>query len=190
MTPIPQMATEPDAAAADIPRAESIEELFHALESPLLAYAFRLTTDTDMAEDLVQEAFLRLHSQFAEVRQPRSWLYRTVHNLALNHRRDEAKVVPMTSPVDPEEGTPVVVVDSQPLPDEALARWEGIGLVRQNLQKLDARGQELIRLKFTEELSYQQISDRTGLGVGHVGYLLHHSLKSLAAALAKAGLVP
>jgi len=166
-----------------------MEELFHALEIPLLAYAQRLAPHADMAEDFVQEAFLRLHAQFDSVRAPRNWLYRTVHNLALNHRRDEAKVVPMVVASETDEGTAVELADTQLLPDEELARWEGVGLVRNGLKKLDARGQELIRLKFNDDLSYQQISERTGLSVGHVGYLLHHSLKSLAAGLAKAGLV-
>src|SRR5262245_59162033 len=74
---------------------ETIEELFAALESPLLSYALRLAGDREIAEDLVQEAFMKLHGQFNEVREPRRWLYRTVHNLALNHRRDSAKIIPL-----------------------------------------------------------------------------------------------
>ena len=81
--------SRPDDASAQSP--ETIEELFAALESPLLSYALRLMGDREVAEDLVQEAFMKLHTQFAEVREPRRWLYRTVHNLALNHRRDSAK---------------------------------------------------------------------------------------------------
>jgi len=43
---------------------------------------------------------------------------------------------------------------------------------------LDPRSRELIQLKFNEELSYKEISARTGLSTGNVGYLLHHALKS------------
>jgi RNA polymerase sigma-70 factor (ECF subfamily) len=70
-----------------------------------------------------------------------------------------------------------------------LARWEAVGLVRLSLQNLDPRSRELLELKFARDLSYKEISARTGLTVGHVGYLLHHALKALAAELAKAGLV-
>ena len=179
-----------DGAEAESPRFESIEALFLALESPLLSYARRLAPSTDMAEDLVQEAFVRLHAQFDQVRAPRNWLYRTVHNLALNQRRNNDKIVPFASASDSEAESGSDPADPQPLPDEQIARWEGVGLVRLNLKNLDAQSQELIRLKFTEELSYKEISLRTGLSVGNVGYLLHHSLKSLAAELAKAGFVP
>jgi RNA polymerase sigma factor (sigma-70 family) len=179
---------QPDEAGAQSP--ETIEELFDDLESPLLGYALRLIGEREVAEDLVQEAFMKLHAHFAEVREPRRWLYRTVHNLALNHRRDTARMIPL-QPQHDEAGAPVAdTADPQPLPDEQIARLEGIGLVRLSLAALDGRSRELIRLKFNEDLSYAQISERTGLKTGHVGYLLHHALKAIAAELAKTGVVP
>jgi RNA polymerase sigma-70 factor (ECF subfamily) len=127
---------------------------------------------------------MKLHADFENVREPRRWLYRTVHNLALNHQRRATKVVSLDLAVS-EGGTEPP--DPQPLPDEQIARWEGIGLVRLSLETLDARSRELIRLKFTENLSYVEMSTRTGLTVGHVGYLLHHALKDIAAELARSG---
>jgi RNA polymerase sigma-70 factor (ECF subfamily) len=76
------------------------------------------------------------------------------------------------------------------LPDEQIARLEGIGLVRLSLAALDERSREIVRLKFNEDLSYAEIGQRTGLKVGHVGYLLHHALKRMAAELAKTGVMP
>ena len=180
----------PDQASAEPPGWETIEGLFAALESPLLSYALRLAGDAGVAEDIVQEAFMRLHAQFNEVREPRRWLYRTVHNLALNHRRQAGKIVSLNLPGN--DGAPPAddTTDPQPLPDEQIARWEGIGLVRLSLESLDDRSRELIRLKFNEELSYKEISTRTGLKAGHVGYLLHCALKNMADELAKNGVVP
>jgi len=179
-----------DPASAGPPKAESIEELFAALESPLLSYAVRLIGEPASAEDIVQEAFMKLHAQFAEVREPRRWLYRTVHNLALNQRRQCGRIVPLHKPVLEGAPQPPETADPAPLPDEQIARWEGIGLVRLGLETLDARSRELVRLKFNENLSYKDISARTGLTVGHVGYLLHHAIKAIAAELARNGVVP
>ena len=177
-----------DQASAAPPKAETIEELFSALESPLLSYALRLTGELSVAEDMVQEAFMKLHAQFEQVREPRRWLYRTVHNLALNHRRDSDKIISLESKA--EQGDATDTTDPQPLPDEQIARLEGIGLVRLGMKGLDKRSREVLRLKFTENLSYKEISVRTGLKIGHVGYLLHHALKTMAEELAKNGVVP
>src|SRR5213595_1777941 len=81
-------------AANEAAQPESIESLFAALESPLLSYALRLLGERARAEDVVQDAFMKLHAQFKEVREPRRWLYRTVHNLALNQLRQANKIVP------------------------------------------------------------------------------------------------
>src|SRR5512134_1232925 len=151
---------QPEKASAQSP--ETIEELFAALESPLLHYALRLTDARPVAEDLVQEAFMKLHAQFEEVREPRGWLYRTVHNMALNQRRKSSRTLPLESQ-NPGEAPAFEPADPQPLPDEQIARMEGIGLVRLSLSALDPRSREVVRLKFHENLSYAEIGTRTGL---------------------------
>ncbi len=195
----------PDQASTAPPAGETIEELFAALESPLLGYALRLLGDAGQAEDLVQEAFMKLHSQFDLVREPRRWLYRTIHNLALNQRRQDRKIVNLSRVAGPNSSSnaggadgpignrpsPIEnLPDADPLPDEHIARWENIGLVRLSLESLDERSRQLVRLKFNDELSYKEISARTGLTVGHVGYLLHHALRAVADELTKHGVVP
>jgi RNA polymerase sigma-70 factor (ECF subfamily) len=138
---------------------------------------------------VVQDAFMKLHAQFGEVREPRKWLFRAVHNMAMNHRRDGAKVVAMPQFGAAEEGAGAAV-DSAALPDEEIVRMEDIGLVRLSLGTLDERTRALVKMKFEEELSYKEIAERTGLTVGHVGYLLHHALTNLASELSKNGLLP
>src|SRR5262245_2828798 len=87
----------PDPVSEDAP--QSIEALFAALESPLLSYALRFLGCRALAEDVVQEAFMKLHVQWDEVREPSRWLYRTVHNLALNQQRQRRKIVPLDASV-------------------------------------------------------------------------------------------
>ena len=99
-----------------------------ALESALLSYALRLTGERAIAEDIVQDAFMKLQAQFEQVREPRRWLYRTVHNLALNQRRDETKIVSLETQgaigatSQGESGARVEAPDPEPLPDEQIIR--------------------------------------------------------------------
>jgi RNA polymerase sigma-70 factor (ECF subfamily) len=180
----------PDKTSAEPPGWETIEELFAALESPLLGYALRYTGEFALAEDVVQEAFMKLHAQFESVDKPRPWLYRTVHNLALNRRRAAGKTVSLEKFSEDENTSVPDTADPALLPDEQMLRLEGIGQVRLSLAALDERSRELIRLKFHDELSYKDIAARTGLTTGNVGFILHHALKTIATELAKTGVVP
>ena len=164
----------------------SLAGLFETLEAPLLRYACKMVKRPEVAQDLVQEAFLKLHARQRSVSQPKAWLYRTVHNLAINCLRKEGRMALLA--LDESEESPALEQAAhETLPDESLARMEIVGQVRLLLQKLEPKKRELIRLKFEEELSYKEISKRTGLSVGNVGYQLHHLLKTLAAEIEKNG---
>ena len=152
---------------------ESLVELFEAEESAVLGFAIGLVGRRAVAEELVQEAFLRLHQLWDQVENPRAWLYRSLRNLALNHLRDHSR----ETMVEDHEGPG----NEQP-PDEALGRLEAIGTIRLLLSELPPEDQNLIHLK------YQEISRRTGLSVSNVGYKMHHLLKGLADALRHAGI--
>ena len=178
---------EAQSGKADTSEFNSIEEVFLALEAPLLAYALRLLKEPAMAQDAVQEAFVRLHADWKSVRDPRRWLFRTVHNLALNQHRHDSKVVPLHPPTEGAVANDVDLTDPQLLPDEQIIRLENIGLVRVSLGTLDERSRELVRLKFTEGLSYKEIAERTGLTTSNVGYILHHALKAIEAELTRSG---
>jgi RNA polymerase sigma factor (sigma-70 family) len=157
----------------------SLSELFASEEGPLLNFALGLVGRRSVSEELVQDAFLRLHQAWRDVENPRAWLYRSVRNLALNHLRDHRREQPLDG-VDPTAG--------DELPAEDMARREAVGTVQLLVAELAPEDRALLRFKYHEGSSYQQISQRTGLSVGHVGYKLHHLLKGLADALRHAGI--
>lgn len=161
------------------PEPPTLAALFEEEESGLLRYALGLTGRRPVAEEMVQEAFLRLHQSWADVENPRAWLYRTVRNLALNHLRDH--------PLETELAADTASTDDRPAA-ERLGRDEAVGTVRLLLAELPAADRRLIHLKYHEELQYQEIGRRTGLTSGNVGYRLHHLLKTLADGLRRAGI--
>ena len=164
------------------PAEPTLIALFESEEGALLAFAVGLVRRRSVAEELVQDAFLRLHEVWGQVENPRGWLYRSVRNMALNHLRDHRRETGL------EEAPATACAASECSPDEELGRMEAIGMVRLLLAEMPAEDQQLIRMKYHEDLKYGEISERTGLGVGNVGYKLHHLLKGLADALRHAGI--
>ena len=162
------------------PPAPTLAALFEAEESGLLRFALGLTGRRAVAEELVQEAFLRLHALGSQVENPRAWLYQSVRNLALNHLRDHRRESPLAGAA---AATPADV----DLAPEELGRMEALGLVRMLLAEMPPEDRRLLLMKYATDLRYKEISEQTGLSVGHVGYKLHHLLKTLAESLRRAG---
>ncbi|PAW67907.1 MAG: RNA polymerase subunit sigma-24 [Verrucomicrobiia bacterium Tous-C4TDCM] len=157
----------------------TLRQVFEAEESPLLRFAHGMVGRREVAEDLVQEAFLRLHTHWDEVANPKAWLYRSVRNLSLNHLRDHKRETLVDEPPE---------WDAAGGQGDPMGRLEAAGAVRLLLAELRDDDRALLQLKYHEDLKYDQISQRTGLSVGNVGYKLHHLLKSLGDSLRRMGI--
>lgn len=73
--------------------------------------------------------------------------------------------------------------DESPSPRAAAELSETENTIRDAVNGLKAEQQEVFRLKFQDQLSYQEISDVTGFPVNNVRYLIHTSLKALRQSL-------
>jgi RNA polymerase sigma factor (sigma-70 family) len=158
----------------------TLRQVFETEESPLLRFAYGLVGQRETAEDLVQDAFLKLHAHWDDVANPRAWLFKSIRNLALNHIRDHQR----ETPIENSDDIPSHSAD----PDQSLGHLEAIGTLQLLVSELDPDDRQLLALKYHENLKYDQISQRTGLSVGNVGYKLHHALKSLADSLRNLGI--
>ncbi len=162
---------EPETARAT----PDMRELLRRFELPLLQYATRIIGDRERARDVVQETFVEFgrseRHQFDPA--PAKWLFTVCRNRALNVCRKEKR---MTYLDDELLGARA---DAEPLPGELLEQKEAAGFLLRILATLPPRQQELIQLKFQNDLSYQEISEITQLSTNHVGVLLHNALKTL-----------
>lgn len=157
----------------------TLAALFESEESGLLRFAMGLVGRRSVAEELVQETFLRLHQVRDEVENPRGWLYRSLRNLALNHLRDQRPEAELKEETAPAEDK---------LAPEVLGQYEAVGMVRLLLSEMPEEDRKLVHFKYHDDLKYQEISKKTGLSVSNVGYRLHHVLKGLAESLRRAGI--
>ena len=152
----------------------AFREVFEAEEASLLRFAISMVRQREVAEEIVQDVFLKLHLNWEEIEQPRAWLYRSLKNQILNHLRDE-RLQPQAN--DELETEPDGKSESVP---EQLTKLEAIHLVRGLVDALPESDHALIRLKYFDGMRYREISEQTVLSVGNVGYRLHHLVRGLA----------
>ena len=160
--------------------ARSLEEVFADEESPLLRYAFGLLGRRELAEEVVQDAFLKLHEHWQEVEIPRAWLFRCVRNLALNILRKNKR--------ESLNGTLGENESPHERPDLELGKMEAVGMIQMLVAEMSERDQTMVKMKYFQDLKYQEIADRLEMSVGNVGYRLHHLLKELGERLRKSGI--
>lgn len=139
---------------------------------------FRLVGDWSEAEDLVLEAFYRLHEQLAAGKQidnPTGWLYRVATNQGLNVLRSrrrqryyENQAVSLELPGEAENPAHTA--------EQRLEQAQ----VRQVLRQLKPRAAQLLLLRHSG-LSYQEIAQALQLAPTSIGSLLARAEKEFAA---------
>jgi RNA polymerase sigma factor (sigma-70 family) len=178
------LKSTPEVNLTESPAAGSptLRTLFDSEESNLLRFAFSLTGRRAVAEEIVQEVFLQLHTKWAEVNEPRAWLFRCVRNRAFHYLRKSRRETLGTAYADTQ------IVDSlhEP-PDELIAHMETVAELRRLVSQLSEKDRRLVQLKYFEDLKYRDISQKTGLTITNVGYRLHQILKKLAVGLLPRG---
>jgi RNA polymerase sigma-70 factor (ECF subfamily) len=154
---------------------EWIRVAISCCERLLTHYAARLVGDLERGRDVVQETFLRLCRQKQARVEPHlaEWLYTVCRNRALDVRRKENRMSPMT------ELQTETWQSADPAPSETMERAENESRILQTLAALPERQREVIRLKFQHGLSYKEIARVTDLTVFNVGLLIHTGIKTL-----------
>jgi RNA polymerase sigma-70 factor (ECF subfamily) len=144
-------------------------------EGPLTLYAARLVGNAETARDVVQETFLRLCVQDRAAIESRlaEWLFTVCRNRALDVLRKESRMTRLSD--DQVHGC----VSTAPGPSELAERRDAAAKILNLLETLPASQREVIRLKFQNGFSYQEISRISGHSVSNVGYLIHTGLKTI-----------
>lgn len=170
-------------------RRDNMEAIVTAYETALLRYATRLTCSADTAQDVVQNAFIKLFrswdGELETSPRLRAWLYRVTHNEAVDHIRRESRLRRLHEEQASEAEIVTPPVSASQVADAAERR----ALVTRFIAKLKPREQQVVLLRLEEGLSYREISEVTGRSEGNVGNILHHAVRSLSDHLRRAGVV-
>ncbi|MDD4588279.1 MAG: sigma-70 family RNA polymerase sigma factor [Heliobacteriaceae bacterium] len=145
-------------------------ELYAELYSRLVSQAAFLLGDRAVAEDIAQEAFLRLHATgLAAVQHPASWLARVTNNLCFNYLRSEAnrrrrEETAFQRRVDTVSTTTLS-------PEQQVLEGEELLLIRKALGEMQPRDRMVLLLKFSG-YRYDEIAVVTKLEKSSVGTIL------------------
>lgn len=162
------------------------EQLVRAHSAKVIGLAWRLVGNRDEAEDIAQEAFLRLHRALPTFRGESSvgtWLYRTVSRLAIDHLRRETlrkKIFFFRRGDEGEEADPLEAVpDPGASPGEILLGKEVSSRLGSALRRLSPRQRAVFVLRHQEELPMKEIARVLELEEGTVKAHLHRAVTVL-----------
>lgn len=155
-------------------QSSDVKALLHRLQGPLIRYALQFTGEVERARDVVQDTFLQLCSENRASLNGHlePWLFTVCRNRALDVRRKEGRMNPLPeTTTEPSSNSPDALA--------SMEQTEKLCSALKILETLPASQQEVIRLKFQNELSYKEISQVTGLSITNVGFLIHAGLKTI-----------
>ena len=159
------------------------EELAMPLFDSLYNFARWIAHDSDDAEDLVQETYLKALRSFASF-QPgtnfRAWIFQILRNTFLSSRTKFERR--MTDTLDSEEDGPELAVDIE-TPETILMNRSNSQLVQRAIDDLPVHYRETLLLCEVEEMSYQEIAEILSIPIGTVMSRLARARKAVRESL-------
>ncbi len=149
----------------------SFEELVKRYQRPISAYVYRMVGDYDAALDLTQEIFIKIYASLSRYRPEfkfSTWIYKIAHNAAIDHlRRNTGRERSLTGGTDSEHYD--LPLECEGLsPEQQSEREERRGEIETVVRSLPTAYRELIVLRHSQDLTYEEIVEVTGLPLGTV----------------------
>lgn len=162
----------------------NFEALVTAHSARIIGLAWRMVGNRDDAEDIAQEAFIRLYRDVGNFRGDSTvstWLYRTVSRLAIDHlRRQKLRQKIFFFRNNNEEQDPLeLVADPAATPGERYLSGEAGRQLARAMGKLSARQRTVFTLRHHEEMPLKEIAAILELEEGTIKAHLHRAVLAL-----------
>ena len=152
-----------------------LKDILSKNESSLIRYVLSLVKDSEIAQDIVQDSFLKLWEQDQAHLSGREteWLFTVCRNKAYDVlRKKERKHIHDSDLL-------LEIADSSLSAEQKIEEHEQTQRIEALIGNLTDTQKEVMKLKFQEGLSYKQISQITGMSVNHVGVFIHNLVTHL-----------
>ena len=156
-------------------------ELMERYKNPVYHMILKMVRNVDDAEDLTIEAFAKAFKNLHKFKKDftfSTWLFRIATNNTIDFirkKRLETYSLNTSFSDDSGEAVNIDVEDKNLTPDEETIKTQKIELVRMFVDKLPAKYQRLVRLRYFDELSYEEIAREIEEPLGTVKAQLHRA---------------
>jgi RNA polymerase sigma-70 factor (ECF subfamily) len=158
---------------------QEVTRIFQALRLPVYYYLMASLGDAATADDLSQEAFLRLYAHLhrgRSVENARLWVFRVAHNLAFDERQRHQRMARLDDLTWNEISARLP--DPALNPEQRALQRERLRRLHEALQWLSAQERQCLLLR-AEGLRYREIGEILGVGSSTVGEFLQRALRKL-----------
>ena len=168
-------------------------ELIRRYQRPVFSLVYRMVRDRELAEDLVQETFIKVLNAIERYRPEfkfSSWIFKIANNATIDHlRRKELTTLsleggPDATTQDQLEATALQLGDSSESQLEELEGRELGTAIERAISQLRPEYRSCIILRHIEGRPYDEIADVLGLPIGTVKTYIHRARAELKEALA------
>lgn len=172
-------------------REASFEELVRRYQRPIVSYVYRMLNDYDNSLDVTQEVFIKVYNSLDRYScdyKFSTWLYRIAHNAAIDHLRRNS-MNSQSIETDNGDGTYQLQIESpNPTPEQDRERSEWRAEIESVVKELPAAYRDLILLRHSRDLSYDEIAEITDLPLGTVKNRLFRAREMMRGLLIERGI--
>ncbi|MFT6872089.1 MAG: RNA polymerase sigma factor (sigma-70 family) [Roseivirga sp.] len=160
---------------------QAYADLMQRYKKPVYHMILKMIRNVDDAEDLTIEAFAKAFKNLHKFKKDftfSTWLFRIATNNTIDFiRKKRLDTMSLDTSFKDDNGDSVTidVADKNLNPQEEAIKSQKIELVRMFVTKLPAKYQRLVKLRYFDELSYDEIAKELGAPLGTVKAQLHRA---------------
>lgn len=160
---------------------QAYAELMKRYKKPVYHMILKMVRNVDDAEDLTIEAFAKAFKNLKRFKKDytfSTWLFRIATNNSIDFiRKKRLETLSLNSSFTDDDGESVTidVQDGNPNPQEETIKSQKVELIRLFVTKLPPKYQRLVRLRYFQELSYEEIAKELDAPLGTIKAQLHRA---------------